>query len=85
MPCTEAAESRINKEMYAYKWEFKITIIKVANHTEIHPRENAETVIAKPIAYDEESGKERKTNMYFLVQAMTLREAYAKHCFYYEK
>jgi hypothetical protein len=28
------------------------------------------------LAYDEESGKERKTNMYFLVQANDVKEAY---------
>ncbi|KDN54609.1 DUF4494 domain-containing protein [Flavobacterium seoulense] len=74
------AESRINEEMNAYiSEEFKITNIKVANYAEIHPFENADRWFKSKIsllAYDEESGKERKTNMYFLVQANDVKEAY---------
>ena len=74
------AESRINEEMKAYvSEEFKIANIKVANYAEIHPFENAERWFKSKIsliAYDEESGKERKTNMYFLVQANDVKEAY---------
>jgi hypothetical protein len=74
------AESRINEEMAAYiSEEFKITNIKVANYAEIHPFENADRWFRSKIsliAYDEESGKERKTNMYVLVQANDVREAY---------
>jgi hypothetical protein len=72
------AESRINEEMSAYiSEEFKITNIKVAN-AEIHP---LKIVIAglnqkSLLAYDEESGKERKTSMYFLVQANDVKEAF---------
>jgi hypothetical protein len=66
------AESRINEEMSAYiSEEFKITNIKVANY-EIHPLK-MQIVGLDPkflLAYDEESGKERKTNMYLLIQAM---------------
>jgi hypothetical protein len=79
MSYTEA-ESRINEEMAAYtSEEFKITNIKVANYAEIHPFENADRWFKSKIsllAYDEESGKERKTNMYFLVQANDVKEAY---------
>ena len=74
------AESRINEEMKAYvSEEFKITNIKVANYVEIHPFENADRWFKSKvslIAFDEESGKERKTNMYILVQANDVKEAY---------
>ncbi len=74
------AESRINEEMSAYiSEEFKITNIKVANYAEIHPFENADRWFRSKVsllAYDEESGKERKTNMYLLVQANDVKEAY---------
>lgn len=74
------AESRINEEMKAYiNEEFKITNIKVANYAEIHPFENGDRWFrckVALVAYDEESGKERKTNLYFLVQATDVKEAY---------
>ena len=74
------AESRINEEMSAYiSEEFKITTIKVANYAEIHPFENADRWFRSKVsllAYDEESGKERKSNMYLLVQANDVKEAY---------
>jgi hypothetical protein len=64
---TEA--ERINEEMSAYiSEEFKITNIKVANYAEIHPFENCDRWFKSKfslLAYDEESGKERKTSMYF--------------------
>jgi hypothetical protein len=74
------AETRINEEMSAYiSEEFKITNIKVANFAEIHPFENADRWFKSKVsllAYDEESGKERKSNMYMLVQANDVKEAY---------
>ncbi|AND64779.1 hypothetical protein AX766_10445 [Flavobacterium covae] len=74
------AESRITQEMMSYlNEEFKITNIKVANYAEIHPFENTDRWFRSKvslIAYDEESGKERKTNLYLLVQANDVREAY---------
>jgi hypothetical protein len=74
------AETRINEEMSAYiSEEFKITNIKVANYAEIHPFENCDRWFKSKIsllAYDEESGKERKTSMYFLVQANDVKEAF---------
>lgn len=74
------AEKRINEEMAAYvSEEFKITNIKVANFSEIHPFENCDRWFKSKIAlvaYDEESGKERKTNMYVLLQANDVKEAY---------
>jgi len=74
------AESRINEEMSAYiSDEFKITNIKVANFAEIHPFENSDRWFKSKvslIAYDEESGKERKSNIYLLVQANDVKEAF---------
>ncbi|AIG30708.1 hypothetical protein IA01_09635 [Flavobacterium psychrophilum] len=74
------AETRINEEMSAYiSEEFKITNIKVANYAEIHPFENTDRWFKSKVsllAFDEESGKERKTNMYILLQANDVKEAY---------
>lgn len=74
------AESRITEEMSAYiSEEFKITNIKMANFAEIHPFENTDRWFKSKVsllAYDEESGKERKTNMYLLVQANDVKEAF---------
>jgi len=74
------AEARINEEMSAYvSDEFKITNIKVANFSEIHPIENSDRWYKSKvslIAFDEESGKERKSNIYLLVQANDLKEAF---------
>lgn len=76
------AESRITEEMQAYlseSEEIKITNIKVANYAEIHPFENSDRWFKSKIsliAFDEESGKERKTNQYLLVQANDVKEAY---------
>lgn len=74
------AETRINEEMSAYiSEEFKITNIKIANFAEIHPFENSDRWFKSKVAlvsYDEESGKERKSSMYLLVQANDVKEAY---------
>ena len=76
------AESRITEEMSAYlsdSDEIKITNIKVANYAEIHPFENSDRWFKSRvslIAFDEESGKERKTNLYLLVQGNDVKEAY---------
>ncbi|MCD0475567.1 DUF4494 domain-containing protein [Flavobacterium sp. EDS] len=74
------AETRINEEMSAYiSEEFKITNIKMANYAEIHPFENADRWFKSKVslmAYDEESGKERRSNMHILVQANDVKEAY---------
>ena len=74
------AEKRINEEMAAYiSEEFKITTIKVANFSEIHPFENSDRWFKSKIAlvaYDEESGKERKTNIHILLQANDVKEAF---------
>ncbi|WP_031429020.1 DUF4494 domain-containing protein [Flavimarina sp. Hel_I_48] len=76
------AESRITEEMTAYLKEGEeiyITNIKIANYAEIHPFENADRWFKAKvalIALDENSGKERKTNIYLLVQANDVKEAY---------
>lgn len=74
------AESRINVEMANYiSEEFKVVNIKVANFSEIHPFENADRWFRSKIsllAYDEESEKERKTNLYMLIQANDVKEAF---------
>lgn len=74
------AEKRINEEMTAYvSEEFKITNIKVGNYSEIHPFENSDRWFKSKVsllAYDEESGKERKSNMYLLIQGNDVKEAF---------
>lgn len=74
------AESRITEEMAAYtSEEFIITNIKVANLSEIHPFENSDRWFKSKvslIALDEKSGKEKKTNIYMLVQANDVKEAF---------
>lgn len=76
------AESRITEEMSVYlsdTEEIKITNIKVANFAEIHPFENSDRWFKSKvslIALDEKSGKEKKTNIYMLVQANDIKEAF---------
>lgn len=74
------AESRINEEMSAYiSEEFRITNIKVANFSEIHPFENTDRWFKTRIsllAYDEETGKERKSGQNLLIQANDVKEAF---------
>ena len=74
------AEARITEEMKAYTNEdFRIMNIKVANFSEVHPFENSDRWFKSKVslvALDEESGKERKTNMYLLVQANDVKEAF---------
>lgn len=74
------AESRINTEMAAFvSEEFKIVNIKVANFAEIHNFENSDRwfkVKVSLLAYDEESGKERKTSFHLLIQANDVKEAF---------
>lgn len=79
MSFTEA-EARINEEMTAYtSEEFMITNIKVANLAEVHPFENSDRWFKTKvslIALDEKSGKEKKSNIYLLVQANDVKEAF---------
>ena len=74
------AESRLTEEMTAYtSEEYRIMNIKVANFSEVHPFENSDRWFKSKvslIALDEESGKEKKTNVYLLVQANDVKEAF---------
>ena len=74
------AEARITEEMKTYTEEdFRIMNIKVANFSEVHPFENSDRWFKSKVslvALDEESGKERKTNIYLLVQANDIKEAF---------
>jgi len=74
------AEARITEEMKTYtNEEFMITNIKVANLSEVHPFENSDRWFKSKvslISYDDESGKERKSNLYMLIQANDVKEAY---------
>ncbi|WP_037315601.1 DUF4494 domain-containing protein [Salegentibacter sp. Hel_I_6] len=74
------AEARISEEMKAYTSEdFRIMNIKVANFSEVHPFENSDRWFKSKVslvALDEESGKEKKTNTYLLVQANDVKEAF---------
>lgn len=74
------AEKRISEEMKAYtSEEFLIKNIKLANLAEVHPFENSDRwfkVKTSLIAYDDESGKEKKSNMYLLIQANDVKEAF---------
>ena len=74
------AEARITEEMKTYTNEdFRIMNIKVANFSEVHPFENSDRWFKSKvslIALDEESGKEKKTNIYLLIQANDVKEAF---------
>ncbi len=74
------AETRITEEMAAYtSEEVLITNIKVANLSEVHPFENSDRWFKSKVslmAIDEKSGKEKKSNMYMLVQANDVKEAF---------
>ena len=51
----------------------------MAKYSEINPFENPDRCFTSKVSlidYDEESGKERKTSMYLLVQANDVKEAY---------
>ncbi len=74
------AEARISEEMKAYtSEEFMITNIKVANLSEVYPFENSDRWFKSKvslIAYDDKTGKEKKSNIYLLVQANDVKEAF---------
>jgi hypothetical protein len=76
------AESRIIEKMTEYLGEsFRVTNIRLTNYAEVHACEDSDNWFKSKIsiiAYDEESGKERKTNMYLLVQADDVKDAHAK-------
>ncbi|MDT0644666.1 DUF4494 domain-containing protein [Zunongwangia sp. F363] len=74
------AEARISEEMGKITSEdFRIMNIKVANFSEVHPFENSDRWFKSKVclvAMDEESGKEKKTNIYLLVQGNDVKEAF---------
>ena len=74
------AESNINEQMKIYIGEdFKVVNIKLTNYSEIAAFEDAEIWFKSKISllyFDEENGKEKKSNIYMLVQANSAREAY---------
>ena len=74
------AEARMTEEMKTFTNEdFRIMNIKVANFSEVHPFDNSDRWFKSKVslvALDEESGKERKTNIYLLVQANDVKEAF---------
>jgi hypothetical protein len=76
------AESRINEKMKEYiSEEFKVVNIKPVNFSEVVPFEGSEKWFKSKVslvAYDEESGKERKVNIYLLVQSDNVENAYER-------
>ena len=74
------AEARINEEMKAYiSVDFKVVNIQATTYSEVVG--GAETGLwfkskITLLAFDEESGKEKKQNIYILVEADDAREAY---------
>lgn len=74
------AESRANEELKQFiSEEFKVTNIKTTNYAEVHHFDDCDLWFKAKVsllAYDEETGKERKTNMYFLIQANDAKQAY---------
>ncbi len=74
------AESNINEQMKVYVGEdFKIVNIKLTNYSEIATFEDTDIWFKSKISllyFDEENGKEKKSNIYMLVQANSAKEAY---------
>lgn len=75
------AEERINKELEPYiSGEFFVVVIKIAKFSEIIPDEDGDRWFKCKINFisvDEEKGVEKKSSTYVLVQANTVKEAYA--------
>lgn len=74
------AETRTNEELGSFiTGEFMITGIKTSNLSEIYPNEEGDRWFKcklTMITFDEESGKESKSNSYILVQSNNVHEAY---------
>lgn len=74
------AEANIIKEMTAYiSEEFRVTNIKLTNYSEVIPSEDGDRWFKSKVtlvSYNEETGKEGKTNIYLLVQANDAKDAY---------
>lgn len=74
------AEGRITEQAKQFvSGEFKVTNIRATNYAEVHPSDEGDYWFKSKvslIAYDEETGKERKTNINLLVQANDAKHAY---------
>ena len=74
------AESNINEQMKVYVGEdFKIVNIKLTNYSEIAAFEDTDKWFKSKISllyFDEENGKEKKSNIYMLVQANDAKNTY---------
>ena len=74
------AESNINEQMKVYVGEdFKVVNIKLTNYSEIATFEDTDIWFKSKISllyFDEENGKEKKSNIYMLVQANDAKNAY---------
>jgi hypothetical protein len=73
------AERRITEEVSAnITGDFKVANIRVTNYSEVHSSDEADSWFKSKvslIAFDDESGKEKKTNIYLLVQANDVKDA----------
>lgn len=75
---TEAESRAFEKLGEEIDGEFSVTNLSKTNFTEIVPNENADDWYKCKVAFvmlDEDSGKEKKVNNYFLVQANNVKEA----------
>ena len=74
------AESNINEQMKIYVGEdFKVVNIKLTNYSEIAAFEDTDIWFKSKISllyFDEENGKEKKSNIYMLVQANDAKNAF---------
>ena len=74
------AEANIIKEMQQYiSEEFRVTNIKLTNYAEVIPSADGDRWFKAKVtllSYNEETGREQKTNTYLLVQANDAKDAY---------
>ena len=74
------AEHNINQQMQQFiSEEFRIVNIKLTNYSEIAAFEDADYWFKSKvslISYNDETGKEGKTNIYMLIQANDAKQAY---------
>jgi hypothetical protein len=74
------AESNINEQMKIYVGEdFKVVNIKLTNYSEITAFEDTDKWFKSKVSllfFDEDSGKEKRQNVYILVQANNAKQAY---------
>ena len=74
------AEAKTIEEVSAYiSGEFKLSSLRVTNYAEVHSFENSDRWFKSKVSlmvYDEENGREKKQNIYLLIQANDTRDAY---------